>query len=271
MLLMLAIADFADDAGFAYPGVPRLAQKCRLVERSIQKIIHKCEESSELTVSRNKGIKTPSGWTNLYRINVKALKERAARGENFAPLKDEKPLETRGENFSPVNPSSPHEVNPSSPKPSVEPLGNLPTNQPGNNGPQYTDIDADGNEAPVVYNKNNPEFRAVMTAIYGRIFNLEGQERTNWVKALKRMKDDPQFREWCFYVAENDAKGQHINYWFKIIFNEHSFARYCNGSYVSEDEYEKLKKQSKRNTPQKEPTEYQEGTSLFEESQVVEV
>ena len=64
LLLMLAIADFADDDGRAYPAVPTLAAKCRLQQRRANYILSKLKASGELEVSANTG---PRG-TNRYRI-----------------------------------------------------------------------------------------------------------------------------------------------------------------------------------------------------------
>jgi len=81
LLLMLAIADFADDEGAAFPGVERLAKKIRMSPRQTQRLIVKLTESKELTIKRNKGISTETGRTNLYKITVKP------RGDKLSPLK----------------------------------------------------------------------------------------------------------------------------------------------------------------------------------------
>lgn len=39
LLMMLAIADFADDDGRAYPAVPTLAKKCRMSSRNANLIL----------------------------------------------------------------------------------------------------------------------------------------------------------------------------------------------------------------------------------------
>lgn len=64
LLMLLAIADFADDDGRAYPAVPTLAKKCRIQARGAQKLIAALRQSGELEVRPNEG---PKG-TNLYRI-----------------------------------------------------------------------------------------------------------------------------------------------------------------------------------------------------------
>ena len=64
LLMLLAIADFADDEGNAYPAVPTLAKKCRMSTRNANFILTALKASGELQVRANEG---PKG-TNRYRI-----------------------------------------------------------------------------------------------------------------------------------------------------------------------------------------------------------
>lgn len=64
LLMLLAIADFADDDGRAYPAVTSLARKCRMKPRNAQTILASLRASGELVVRHGEG---PKG-TNLYRI-----------------------------------------------------------------------------------------------------------------------------------------------------------------------------------------------------------
>ena len=64
LLMLLAIADFADDEGNAYPAVTTLAAKCRMKTRNANYILSGLQASGELEVHVNKG---PRG-TNRYRI-----------------------------------------------------------------------------------------------------------------------------------------------------------------------------------------------------------
>ncbi|HNA29027.1 MAG TPA: helix-turn-helix domain-containing protein [Rhodocyclaceae bacterium] len=66
LLMMLAIADFADDDGRAYPAVGTLAKKCRMSSRNVNLILAELRKSHELIVKANQG---PRG-TNLYIIPV---------------------------------------------------------------------------------------------------------------------------------------------------------------------------------------------------------
>ena len=69
LLMLLAIADFADDEGNAYPAVSTLATKCRMKPRNCQYLLRSLEVSGELSIVLNAG---PYG-ANLYRINLAAL------------------------------------------------------------------------------------------------------------------------------------------------------------------------------------------------------
>ena len=66
LLVLLAIADFADDEGEAWPSIPTLAKKSRLKERQTQYAIRSLVRSGELKISKKKG---PRGC-HLYHITV---------------------------------------------------------------------------------------------------------------------------------------------------------------------------------------------------------
>lgn len=91
LLMLLAIADFADDDGNAYPAVPTLAKKCRMGPRNANFILKALKASGELQVQANEG---PKG-TNRYRIVIDPKAEPLKR---TSPPKKTKPLK----------PASPH-------------------------------------------------------------------------------------------------------------------------------------------------------------------
>lgn len=68
LLMLLAIADNANEDGEAWPSIPTLAHKCRMTERNAQMLIHRLEAAGELTVQhRRRGEKNE---TNLFTIAV---------------------------------------------------------------------------------------------------------------------------------------------------------------------------------------------------------
>jgi hypothetical protein len=75
LLMLLAIADFADDDGNAYPAVTTLAAKCRMKPRNANYILADLQASGELEVRVNEG---PKG-TNRYRITLVTTPEGVQR------------------------------------------------------------------------------------------------------------------------------------------------------------------------------------------------
>lgn len=65
-LLLIAIADSANDHGEAWPGIKSLAKKCNTSDRNIQKLIKHLEASGELRVVDGGGRSTVNGATNKY-------------------------------------------------------------------------------------------------------------------------------------------------------------------------------------------------------------
>lgn len=66
LLLLLAIGDFANDEGIAFPSVKTLATRTKLSERCVQYTIQRLTRSGEICVDRGKG---PHGC-NLIRVHV---------------------------------------------------------------------------------------------------------------------------------------------------------------------------------------------------------
>lgn len=68
LLLLLAIADYADDNGVAWPSIEALQAKARCSERTVQRILQALVVDGELEIDLNAG---PSG-TNRYRVRTAA-------------------------------------------------------------------------------------------------------------------------------------------------------------------------------------------------------
>jgi DNA-binding MarR family transcriptional regulator len=83
LLLLLAIADHADDNGFAFPGIDTLAEKIRMTAQSVRNLTKKLEDIGELVkISR-----TDKGRSNLYIVTTgisdNELKAARDRAEDF--------------------------------------------------------------------------------------------------------------------------------------------------------------------------------------------
>lgn len=72
LLLLLAIADFADDHGTAWPSVETLARKARTTRRHVQRLLGRLVDSGELRVTRRSRSTTSHGVsaTHLYQVLV---------------------------------------------------------------------------------------------------------------------------------------------------------------------------------------------------------
>ena len=90
LLMLLVLADNADDKGTCYPGVPYLARKARMSERNVQLCLRKLADAGYVKVFPNRG---PSG-VNMYCVDLGLL---YSLPDDFVPAKDEK----GGENISP--------------------------------------------------------------------------------------------------------------------------------------------------------------------------
>lgn len=128
LLMLLAIADFADDDGRAYPSISRLARKCRVSSRYAIALLDALSQSGELEIKRNAGPVGQGGRTNLYRIALNRLGESTTEPVNPASPPGEREAVRRGSlvnSDSVVNQGSGsgelgfrEVVSPSSPKPS---------------------------------------------------------------------------------------------------------------------------------------------------------
>lgn len=68
-MILLALADHCDDFGVAYPGVSRIAKKCLVSERTVQRAVQRIRKLGELEIMTGKGIEVHGhGHTNRYRV-----------------------------------------------------------------------------------------------------------------------------------------------------------------------------------------------------------
>lgn len=65
LLVMLALADYANDAGMCWPSVKALAAKVRMTERGCQRVLRTLAVDKHLTVDTGKG----RGGCNIYRLH----------------------------------------------------------------------------------------------------------------------------------------------------------------------------------------------------------
>ncbi len=111
LLLLLAIADFADENGRAWPSIETLAKKIRMSTRSAQMMVRKLVEDGELQVEQNAG---PHGC-NVYHVIC-------LEGEKIAGVKtlQGEKIVGGGEKYDTKG------VKSASPDPSIEPSNDPP-------------------------------------------------------------------------------------------------------------------------------------------------
>lgn len=66
LLVLLALSDFANDAGECWPSMSGIAQKTRMTERGVQKIVRRLEETGWLKIATGGG----RGGKNSYLISA---------------------------------------------------------------------------------------------------------------------------------------------------------------------------------------------------------
>jgi hypothetical protein len=70
LLVLLALADFANEKGVAWPCLENLAEKSRCSVRNIQRVLKRLELAGILSITRLGG--GPPGRSNFYQINLKS-------------------------------------------------------------------------------------------------------------------------------------------------------------------------------------------------------
>ena len=73
-LILMAIADHADDSGYAWPGYRGIAKKCGASYRTIQRHVHSLEEQGILKVEprqRPDGSSSSNGYTVVMNVTIR--------------------------------------------------------------------------------------------------------------------------------------------------------------------------------------------------------
>jgi len=113
LLLMLAVADYCDDARTCWPATKTLANKARLSQRQTQRLLHQLEEAGHLIIHKGEG----RHGTNLYEIPARILLEKLKAlppGRAWGDTSDGVTSATQGGDTSDAE-----GVTPVTPKPSV--------------------------------------------------------------------------------------------------------------------------------------------------------
>jgi len=95
LLLLLAIADFANDAGMAYPGIDTLAEKTRQSRRTVQRQLSDLEEEGEIAVEPGTGRSNTNTYWLLIgmepHIRAKVIQDcQKLKGDKMTPFSEQK-------------------------------------------------------------------------------------------------------------------------------------------------------------------------------------
>jgi Helix-turn-helix domain len=122
LLVLLALADWANDDGVCWPAIDSIAEKCRVSPRTAQRIVKELEECDLLEVTRKRG----RTHTNTYRLKVPTCQVLFdVKGANVTPLNNEKvtnetekvtPEVIKGDTAMSPEPLEPPKPEPSKPK-----------------------------------------------------------------------------------------------------------------------------------------------------------
>lgn len=97
LLILLALADFADDSGACFPSVATLAARGRMTTRNVQICLKSLAARRLIVIERAVG---PKG-ANRYHVQADFMRTAQARGENISPVKNDakgvKPISPGGE------------------------------------------------------------------------------------------------------------------------------------------------------------------------------
>jgi hypothetical protein len=96
LLVLLALADYTNNDGIAWPAVSTLALKARMSKRNAQRCVRALEKAGELQICQNQGRK----GSNIYRILLRNLRPNSPEANNVhdaAVAKAMSPASSKGD------------------------------------------------------------------------------------------------------------------------------------------------------------------------------
>jgi DNA-binding MarR family transcriptional regulator len=263
LLLLLAIADHAADDGYAWPGMTSLAKKVRMSRRHVIRMIEAIEKTGELHVERNNDHEV-----NKYIVKIGLTQQEFAQTLKIKLKKSNAEIEAilRGDdNMSPpqdiVDDDPPHDgggsdrmslgsdscvttlVTHESHESSYNHQLTVIEEEEGDSEmlrkpePENVPLTDDGDEIPLEFDKHNGFFRTIMGNLLGRPGNLQGRERKDWMDNIQlRAAGDPEFKRWCIWQSENNAKGRTVKTFIDFCMSEGDFAAWKVGQFKAKSE-----------------------------------
>jgi hypothetical protein len=138
LLVLLALADFADDQGYCFPSVKLLARKSRLSTRQVNNVLTRFKNDGSVVVEAGGG----SGRSNRYRINTEMISEKNRNPEMISVKSATQTLKSATQNTEICDSA----IRKNRHEPSVEPSGGAP--------PPHVTAVTPKEKRPVIYAKN---------------------------------------------------------------------------------------------------------------------
>jgi DnaD/phage-associated family protein len=192
LLLLLAIADFADDDGVAFPGTSTLAEKIRMSERQVVRLRQMLYESGELEY-----IGGGNGAGDRLTVRVTTCQ----KGDNLSQKGDKSGKKRVTNSPRKGDKSGKKRVTPMSPEPPVEP----PIESPIRNTTTTTsgggdDVESDGGGATLAqvnkaYENEIGMFTAMMSETVGDDFDTYGGD---WLIDAIKIAANSNKRSWRY-------------------------------------------------------------------------
>ena len=126
LLMLLALADHANDDGLCWPSVPRLAARCRISERQAISVLQALEKAGDITIERGCG----RGHASLYHVKGEGDFTLSKKGE----IQRKKGEVQRRKGEVAISPESPLE-------PPEEPKSEPPNDRSAQGGGEATILD----------------------------------------------------------------------------------------------------------------------------------
>lgn len=200
LLMLLAIADHANDEGICWPSVGTLAAKCRVSERQAQYIISRLEAADILEIERGVG----RNHTSLYTIKGAAdcTITTTERVQPTAPIRKTKvqPTAPIGEIKGAIQrekvQSSAEKVQPIAPEPSIEPPITTTIKQQ-----QQQRLSSSSSERPAIYETYEQEIGLLTPMVSDMIADDVKTYGEQWIEDAIRVAAGASKREYRYVQA----------------------------------------------------------------------
>ncbi|RME58370.1 helix-turn-helix domain-containing protein [Candidatus Parcubacteria bacterium] len=130
-LVLLALADEADDWGYCYPSIPYIARRCNVSERTVYRAIDDLIANGDVRQIRSGGGRNMQGkgYSNVYQVITTLSPQQIKLSEQASPLAREV-LQGQSTNTPRSNPDTGDRVNPDNLSGLVESSDNFVNNTP---------------------------------------------------------------------------------------------------------------------------------------------